>query len=479
MSYSDSPKNPPLRPIGDAANGTSENKSLEHHLFNSQLRTNAVKRAFTAGAIGKSATIVMGLVSVALAVRAVGAAPYGLITTLTSIMGILGFLDFGLGNAMIGKLAAAYAKGQSDEIRDLLWNTLAFLAIVATALAITVTVALVLIPESLLPIAAGVTPSDSRIAVVVFGLALALSGITSVGAKVAVSLQRGRENTVVAALLSASLLSLTLVGYLVRAPFLYFAISALAVPVIGCGLQTIRYYVVRTEDLRVSLKRIRLGVAFRMIPEGVPFTALVMAAAIAYQTDLLVITYVAGLAAAASYGLLLRIFSSLTLLFGGGTQQLWASTAHALADGDTAWVRRIFTRTLAITGGGYLLFAGASVALVPFALQIWSGGLVVAPFDLVIAFALWSTYNFVMGQLSSLLNGVGVVGRQAVVVVAMAIVNLPLSVWLTHIWGVSGPLWASLITHSAIVGVPTTYWVYRALSNRTPVDRGSAPRATR
>ncbi|GAP54477.1 O-Antigen protein [Arthrobacter sp. Hiyo6] len=193
---------------------------------------------------------------------------------------------------------------------------------------------------------------------------------------------------------------------------------------------------------------------------------LAFAGAVTYQTDTLVVIYVVGAAGAATFGVVLRLFSGLTTLFTGGLQQMWASTAHALADGDMIWVRRSFARTFYITMSLYVATSLLIIFLGQFLVEIWAGKSVVPDRDLLVAFALWNVYGFGMSQLSMLLNGANKVKVQAVTACLMAAANLPVSIYLTHAMGLSGPLYGSLLCHAVFVGCPTVVMARRLLRER-------------
>ena len=61
------------------------------------------------------------------------------------------------------------------------------------------------------------------------------------------------------------------------------------------------------------------------------FLALSIAVAVSYQTDALVVSAVLGASSAAVFAVTLRMFTTLTGLFGGLTQQMWPALAEALA----------------------------------------------------------------------------------------------------------------------------------------------------
>ena len=106
----------------------------------------------------------------------------------------------------------------------------------------------------------------------------------------------------------------------------------------------------------------------------------------------------------------------------------------------------------------------------------WVGDELVPPVSLLVAFALWTVYSLALTQCSYLLNAAAVVGPQIVMAVAMAVVNIPLSIVLTHELGIVGPLYGSLIAHVVCAGVPTVVLVRRVLAGAGTATPAGASR---
>jgi hypothetical protein len=89
--------------------------------------------------------------------------------------------------------------------------------------------------------------------------------------------------------------------------------------------------------------------------------------------------------------------------------------------------------------------------------------------------AAWTVYAAAMSQASVLLNAIGVVKPQAVMALAMLAVNLPVSIWLTAMVGLPGPVLGSLFAHVVCAGVPTILLVRRAFKPDSAEQLHRAP----
>jgi O-antigen/teichoic acid export membrane protein len=426
-------------------------------------RTRAVKRAFVSGAGAKVVSVLCGFLAIGIAVRAQGDESYGVVAVLVGIVGAVGFLDFGIGNLAIGMVARSHAKHDVQTLGQEVASTLVFL------IGMGFLAALILIPIALtVPLdglfnaphqSTGILTTSAAIFAVV--TAIAIPG--SLGSKIALGLQQGAQNNVVLALSSASVTGAVAIAAVAGAPLPVYVALFVGLPVLWNVAQTVVNLRTNRLGIRFRFRSAKLGTVVRLLPGGLPFAVLGIAAAVSYQTDAFVVSAVLGAAAATAYALPLRLFNGVPTVFSSGLQQLWASTAHALEEGDLAWVRRNFLRTLAVT---MLVFGALVVVLIlagPFLLDVWAGGQVKVGIPALVVFGAWTVYSFFMSQLSMLLNGAGKVGAQAIAAVLMAVTNLPVSIALTHSVGLTGPLLGSLITHAVFVGVPTAWMSVRLL----------------
>jgi hypothetical protein len=85
----------------------------------------------------------------------------------------------------------------------------------------------------------------------------------------------------------------------------------------------------------------------------------------------------------------------------------------------------------------------------------------------------WSAYSAILIPSNMLLNAALVIRMQIGAALAMAALNVPLSLWLVRTLGVTGPVWGSFVAHSC-VSLPTTYIMVRRilLSHRNASTAG-------
>lgn len=433
----------------------------------SQNLDGAVRKAFISGIGSKVCVIIFGVVALGLAARALDVTSFGIVATLAGLLGIFGFMDFGIGNGLIYRLAVMYAKGDYEGIRSALANSLAFLAGIAIVLSAAMIFVIWQVPDTWLFGAEASSSVEIRTALTVFSFSAAIAIPCTVGSRLALGIQRGYLNNFTN--LAGAALSVlgVFVGFILDLDIIYFVLCFVLPPALA-GLAQTCWLLTSGKGIYSPawsmMSRPQLGA---LLLQGLPFMALALAGAATYQAGSLIVIYIVGPAGAGVFGLLVKVFIGMTVLFAGGLQQLWASTAHALARGDLAWVRRSFSRVLLITSALFAIAALAVVILGRYALEVWAGASAVPSFELLLAFAIWYSYSFVMGQASMLLNGANIVWVQAICAILMTITSIPLSIYLTQQMGLPGPLYGNLISHVVCVGIPTVTLALRLLSGRS------------
>jgi O-antigen/teichoic acid export membrane protein len=426
-------------------------------------RDSALARAGAAGAVVRLLGVALSVVTVSVTVAALGDVKYGVAATLATSTALLGFADLGIGQGLLTRLAAAHGRDDATEMRALVsaaWSTLVAIGAVVALVGIALTV---LLPWQTLLGAEELDPGSIRLSVLIFFLATAAAVPCTIGQRVLIGLQLGARASVWAFATSASILAAALVGAALDASLVAFVFITVAVPVVVSFVQSVVVLGRTHVHLRPSPRLVTRAKVRELVQVGGLFLTLSIAVAVSYQTDALVVSAVLGAASAAVFAVALRMFTTLTGLFAGVTQQMWPALAEALSAGDVAWVRSRFLRVLGLTTGGAAAISAFLVVFGQPIVRVWVGDSLVPPISLLVPFALWTTYSLAMTQCSYLLNAAHVVGPQVVMAIAMATVNIPLSILLTREIGLAGPLYGSLIAHLVFVGVPTLFLVRRTL----------------
>jgi O-antigen/teichoic acid export membrane protein len=418
------------------------------------------------GFASRIAIACIGVVSLGVSVRALGDVRFGIVATLSTFLGMLSFTDLGMGNALMTQLAVADGKNDLRKARQAVSVAFAGMLIAgALVAALGVLVALNFSWDRLL----GVPPThleDLRTTLIVFAVLAGASIPANIGQRVSLGLQEGLFTNV---WLMASALG-SLAGVLIAAglglPIWSYIVATVGVPAGISALQSILVFSRRHPALSPKGALVTWDAFASLTKLSALFLTLGVAVAVAYQTDMIIVSYTLGAAAAAKFAIATRLFTLVTSTLTGASQQLWTSIAEALSSGDFQWVESRFLKAVRLTLVASTLGATA-VALIgqPF-IKVWAGESLVPPRLLLVAYAVWTVYSIFMSQLSYLLNAAQVVRAQVVMALLMTALNLPLSLLLTQRIGIAGPILGSLTAHLAVSGIPAIVIARRELNRR-------------
>lgn len=404
------------------------------------------------------------LVTVPIAVRRLSADEFGVWITLSSLIILLGFLDFGIGNALVGAVARAQAAGDRNRVQEMISSAFVGLAAVAAGLGGAFWVISPHVPwASILGVDSPVHSGEvaRSVAIVVAGILASLP--LSVAAQAQSGLQEGHTVVLWRSIGNVIQLLAVVVLFLTHGTLAWFITAMIGGPVLGSLLNSITLFSGRRKWLHPSRRKASAKVFRRLGSTGFLFFVLLIAGTVAYQSDALVIAHFLGSTAAGKYGVPFRLFMFVPNLVSAALMPLWPAYADAWEIRDVEWIRKTFRRSLvfALSANGaiglVLVFAARRI------LQVWVGDAVNPSNVFLAALFCYVIVWGVSGPVAMLFNGCHVVKFQIAVSITMAAVNLPLSIALLSPLGVAGPLVGTVVAQTLIVLVPAFVFMRRLL----------------
>ncbi len=393
---------------------------------------------------------VAGLVSTGLLVRNLDATGYGLLTLVVTLPLLIPFADLGIGTGITNYVAAAVdGPGRADARRALARGH----RLLATAAAVVVVVAATLLVTGVWPTLLGVqdpTGAASRgvtLVAVAFGVALPLG----LGERVLYGLHRGALANAVQG--GRSVVVLVLTALVAASPAAHSLLAYCAVNAAGIVSAPLACTLISRARLRALGWPRGAGPRerdVRLAEHALPAFVGTIAHAVAYSSDRVVIAHVLDAPAVAVYSLAAVLYVPGYSVAASVGVAVWPSIAHARAVGDHDWARRLLRRwTLGAAVCGVAVVLGLGLLGPPVA-RLLGGGLVSTPSAIYFAFGgFLATQLVVQPAIGALMRPRGL-RRQATVLTAAALVNLPLSVVLASAMGPVGPVVASLLTTGLI-----------------------------
>lgn len=420
-----------------------------HNLFKSPVFATATIHAAT-----NVARMAMSLVTIPILLSYLGEEGLGLWFVVLSFHGLFGFLSSGFNSAAI--TAVSRANGQNDELGV---AQICSSMLVLSAIATLVFWAVGFFPATridwynLLSVEGSISKQNVSDMMIVMLFSMSFSFL----AHSTTSIVRGQNKGYV-------FYSLELTG-------IFFSGCALVVAVItkqeiqtivACFLlpqQVIPFlgslvWILRTLPNHLDIRLLSLSTTLGLVKNASALATNQAAISIANNSDLFLIGTILGAPASSIHGIAQRLFSIPYLVIGTPADALWPVFAGADADGRREWLLRAFfklfiTLLILATISAILIFVFFSEITL-----LWLRQETILDWWLIAGAAVFCVLQVILHVTSIFFRSLNMNWFLTKTTLAMAITNLPISIALLHLIGVSGAIWGTVLTNISCVLVP-------------------------
>jgi O-antigen/teichoic acid export membrane protein len=435
---------------------TPEGRSRERHRRASLTTLTSV--------LSQGVRVFTALITVPLALSYLGDERYGVWLIMSSLLAFLAFADLGIGNGLLNIISEAH--GQNDRELAIKAVSSAFVVLSAIALLLGSILAFsyALIPwASLFNVTSALAQQEVGPAVAIFFTCFLLNLPLGIVQRIQMGYQEGYHNNI----WQAAGAILGLVGVLLCIQFnlgLPAMVAAFAgAPLLATLLNGAHLWGRRYPHLRPQLRQASRSIGRKILNLSFMFLLLQLSIALAFSADNLIIAQVLGADAVTQFGVPQRLFGLLSLLVGLVLTPLWPAYGEAIANQDVNWVKVTLMRTIKLV----LLLVTPLALLMVFSgktlINLWVGDAVQPSFILLLGFGLWTILSSIGNAIVMFLNGAGIIRFQAISSVIMATVNILLSIFLTQKFGLPGPIWGTVISHTIFTLIPVAIYTKRLL----------------
>lgn len=400
----------------------------------------------TAAMIGiRGLSMILTLISAPIMLNHVDRADYGVLLTLTSIVGWVGYMDIGLGNGLRNKLPEYLAKGDYHYAKKVVSSCYATLAIYV---ALIIAVFLIVSPYvNWLEILNSPTSNDGEI-----------RGLTNI-VFIAFCIQflLGLINSILFAYQMPAFQSLfTFAGQavalivLIMQVYIFGITSVLQIGAINCIIPplillfgSIGLFRTKIKEIAPSFKYIEFKSVGGILSLGVKFFVLQMITIILFQANSIIIARVVSPEAVVEYNLAFKYVSLLTMIFTIVITPVWSATTDAYVRKDFTWINKTlaFSRKVCIVS----IIIGVFMVLVSkFVYCIWLGkGSIDIKYSTTGLIFLYISFEMLYKVYGTIINGTGKVFAQMVLTGIIAVIYIPLAIFLGELYGLPGVLIAN------------------------------------
>ena len=422
---------------------------------------------------GASATVAARLAGLALIVMtvrwtapALGPERFGVWATFASLAIMLSFLDLGVGNALINRVAHAIVRARPQELVQIVTGGFIWLILIGCLMTLLLTLVAAVVPwTSLLKLSEPGTGAEARTAAFVFSGLFGANVVSNGVLKILTGQQRAYEAQMisgVAALVACPVTWAAVqhgcsIGILLAASV---GTQSACLLVVGIGILAKRGLI----DARIAVTSL-LRERKELLTSGALFFALQIGAMVMTGVDTLLLASITGAADVDAFAVVQRLFLLASQPVAVLNGSLWAAYADAFAAGDRDFIRITLRRSVVMSivlgsGMSLLLLAGGRW-IVPF----WTEHAVDAPWILLVLFACWTPLESAGNALGIYMNGTGIVREQVTVSACFCVVALPAKIVATRYAGAAGLMLATICSYAiVVVGLNATVFRVRILA---------------
>lgn len=416
------------------------------------------RRIFLTGASSfmvKVFSALINLLTVPLTVDYLGAERYGLWMSISSILAFMSFADLGLGNGLLNAISKAHGNNNIREAQVAITSVFFLLTGISILL-----LTLFLLIQPIIPweVLFNVKSELARQEVGPTTMVLFIMFLLNMPLGVVQRIQNGYQEGYVFQLwlILGSLLSFMglLICIYLQAGLVWLVFAFSAGHFIATLINGVVLFTRKKPHLIPKLSSFNLNTGKELIRTGLIFLALGIFTVLANSSDNIIISHTLNVNAVAGFEIVKKLFhfSMITQVM---IQPLWPAFNEALVKKDYAWAKNTLNKSLRLT---IISSSLISLPLFLFGKQIidfWVGPEYTPSWSLLLGFYLFIIFANYGGVMSTFFNSGDLVSKQLIFIVLASTSSIILKIILSFNFGVSGVVWATLISYLIFYVAPT------------------------
>src|SRR6478672_980512 len=395
------------------------------------------------------------LITVPLTLHYLGAERYGLWATLSSVIALASFADFGLGNGLLNALASAHGRDDHEAGAREVSTAVILLLAVAVTLGLAFLVAYPHIGWArLYNVKSPQAGAEAGPATAAFIACILANLPLGVVARIRQGYQEGYRTSFFDAAGNVLGLILVLLAIKFRMPLVWLVLAMAGAPVMASLVHTAVLFGRDRPWLRVDPRRFDRLTATRLLHHGGLFFALQVAATFASAPDNVIIAQTLGPTSVAQYAVVAKLFSASVLLCDVALAPLWPAYGEAMARGDLQWVKHTLVRSVQLAAIASILFTVLLAVAGNQILARWIGPGFSAPLALRLGLGSWVIVATAGMAVAMYLNAANLMRVQVACAIVWVPASLALKVMLVTRWGLAGVPWAMVMAYLAPAAAP-------------------------
>lgn len=434
---------------------------IKKRILSGSERTVLIKKNILASSLLKVISIIVSLMVVPATINYINAERYGIWLTLSSIIALLSYFDFGFSHGFRNKFAEAVAKDDHRLARKYVSTTYIVLAILFASIMVVSSVVNTYIDWSNILNVSIELNCELR---AVFQILIVFFCVNIVAQVFSTMLMANQRPASSAAITTGgnflSLIAIIILTYTTKGSLEYLAIAFSGIPCLFTIIMSI--IVFSTEKYKKyapSFKQIDLSLTKDIIGMGGQFFLIMMCMLLIFQFTNIIISRELGPESVTLYNVTYKIFSIVEMVAMIILTPIWSAYTDAYTRKDFDWMKRSAAK---LEKMGLISFPTLVLLTIisPFLFNIWLGKEVESSIYVSMAVAFY-TFCKIMGNIYMYqLNGTGKVRIQLITYAVIAIFAIPAMIYSSRQWGIVG-----------IVIVPTFAFIMQFIICRIQLNK--------
>ena len=432
------------------------------------------RRAVLTGSAATLARVVQigtSLITVPLTLKYLGNERFGLWMTISSVLAMAAFADFGVGNGVLNTVAKAFGKDDMQGVRSAVSSGFAVLSSIA-ALLLTAffTIYRFVNWPTFFRVVSPTARAEAGPALTVFAVCFALNISMDVVQRVQLGLQQGYRYGLWQLCGSLAGFMGVLAGIWLHVGLPVLVVAIAGAPIVATFANAVHFFGFVRPDLRPTRTLVSRHVISEIARLGGLFFVLQVVLAVSYSADNFIIARTLGAINVPEYSIPQRMFALVTMMSSMLVGPLWPAYGEAISRGDMHWVRKTLGRSMILVLAVSTVAAGSLLALSHILIHWWVGTRIHPSFLLLLGLATWTVISCCGDALAMFMNGAAIIRIQLLVATVFGATCLATKILFIRHFGISGVPWATILSYVVVVIVPYSLYVPRA------IDRLHAPK---
>lgn len=389
-------------------------------------------------------TILIGLVVVPITISYITAREYGFWLTISSVASWLAFFDIGLGHGLRNNLTVAMAKKDFDKAKRLISTSYLLLIAISSLLLI---VSILLIPlinwPTLLKIQ-GMNTKTANTAIFIVVCGFCIQFVLNTINSILLASHRASESSLINFIGQAFLLLAVFFLKEYSTPdIIILTLFSTAIPIVVCIIYTVYFFLYSEKKMKPKFLTFDRTLLKSLFSLGIGFFLIQIGSLVLFQTDNFIISMLFGGEAVTEFNIAFKLFSLITMLNFILMTPFWSAFTDAWSRKDYPWMQKNMTMLRRL----WLIFVIAAFLIYLFSeelIKFWIGDAVVVSKQLLFSLMIYAIVITFQATHNYVINGIGKIKLQVVLMIFASILNIPLSFYLGKIYGISGVVYSNI-----------------------------------